>query len=688
MKRKRFLRLLSAPTLTVLLLILMLGSSMPPYHTYASPQEYPVPRSEAVIFETTVAFTVFDSANPFTPMGSQWASGWHQLAWEYDWYPNFATGEAILWRITGWEYQDNYTTFILHIRKGVTWNDGEPYTARDIAFTLDTLYKEMVPNALVIEYVESVEVPDNYTAIIHLKKPNPRIHYWFQMWGGFYIVPEHIWKDVNATTFKNWPPVDTGPYKLYGAYPDLKMFIWERRDDYWGKALGVFPAPKYAIFRQAPPPDISLKDFVAGQLDIPTPYSFTWDHIKKAKELTDKMVSVPFRDLCPLGISAINTEKYPLNLTEVRWAISYIIDRDTLARTFPMAETTSTAKYPWPIPGYPMFDKYVPMAEKALQRIKEELGFTFEYNPTKAVQILDDLGFIDRDGDGWRDLPNGTKISWEIVSRSPAVIVEYYVAEHLAAQLRKIGIDAHIRAVDPSMWHELTMLGYYDIAVGVLCTSAWLTGDIVYALDMLHSKYYAPIGQPAGGGIHGANPRYKNPELDSIVDQLWNMNPDDPKAQPLYEEGIYIMMRDLVCIPAIEMVRVMAFSTAYWTGWPTEIDLYQAPWWWVPSFMFVLVHLKPVMDSVWLLEDVEAFTGVEGKSYGPFKAGEYATIPKADAERLIKEGLASHSPPIADLINGLKSLRAQMSTLMTVVAIEGIAIIALVVALIIRRKPV
>jgi len=591
-------------------------------------------------------------------------------------------------------------------------------------------------HAFVEEWVESAEATDDYTAVIRLKKPNPRFHHSFRMWGGTQgnIVPEHVWKDKDPTTFKNFPPVDTGPYKLYRVYPELNMFIWERREDYWAKALGYFPAPKYVIWRYAPPPDIDLADFVRGMVDAPLPHLFSWQMIRSARALTSNVTIASFLDPCPLGVSAINLDKYPLNIREVRWAIAYLLNREKLGRLYPMAEKADVSPYPWPIPKYGAFDKYVPMAQKALQRIEQELGFSFEYNPAKAAEILDSLNFTDRNGDGIRETPNGTKLSWELTSRPQTVVQEYYIAADLAEEMKKIGIDASVRTVDPAMWGEFGALGQYDIGTGSLCTGAWLPGDMVYTFDNLHGKWYVPIGtRSVGGGIHGANPRYNNTELNAITDQLLTMSPDDPAAAALYEQGIYIMMRDLVTIPAVEKMFVQTFSTSYWTGWPSDENMYHVPYIWWPEFIFVLFQIKPVAApppvvieyvGTWFTAAVTAFTGVDDKSYGPFAKGEYAVIPKPDAERLINAGSASFTAPLApeitsalseirtrvgtvtdqvgtlsgkmDTLTGkvetltdqLSSLAGQASTLTTVAAAEGIAVIVLAIALVValRRK--
>ncbi len=578
----------------------LLGMSATPASAQA--EAYPVPRDQAVIMETDTSFTIFDSANWFIPNGAQWGSGIHQVVQEYDWYINYATGEIIYWRITGWDYNEDYTTFTMYIRKGVTWNDGEPYTANDVVFHMNMLLEntQLLGSAFVVEWVESAEAPDDYTVVINLNKPNPRFHHAFRMWGGqsAQVAAKHIWEDEDPMEFKNWPPVETGPYKLHSVHEDLLLFIWERRDDYWAKDLGYFPAPKYVIGRYAPPADIMLADFVAGMVDAPLPHVFGWDTILAAMDQTENITIAPFLDPCPLGIAAFNFDRYPLSVLELRWAIAYCLNREKLGYLYPMADGADVSPYPWPVPQYGWANQYLPMVENAMQAIEDELGFKYEYNPDKAKEILDSIDFIDRDGDGWRETPNGTVLSFELISRPQTVIQEYYIAADLAEELKTIGIDATVRTVDPGLMGDIGRLGTYDIYVGSLC-SEWLRGDLVGTFENYHSKWYTPIGERAvGGGIHGFNSKFGkyNPRLGEISDELYAISADAPGAADLYEEGINILLRNMLAAPAVEKMFVQTFSTTYWTGWPSEDYMYHVPYIWWPEFIFVLFQIKPVRE--------------------------------------------------------------------------------------------
>ncbi len=138
---------------------------------------FPVPREQSVVVETDQTYQYFNTANPVKPYGTQWGSGWHQIAQEWDWYMDYATGQRRLWRTTGWEYNKDYTQLTWHVRKGVTWNDGVPYTAQDIVFTFNLFMKNPdLGGAGAASNVASVTAPDDYTVIFKFKQADPRWH--------------------------------------------------------------------------------------------------------------------------------------------------------------------------------------------------------------------------------------------------------------------------------------------------------------------------------------------------------------------------------------------------------------------------------------------------------------------------------------------------------------------------------
>src|SRR5581483_8959988 len=159
---------------------------------------------------------------------------------------------------------------------GVTWSDGEPFTADDVVFTYDMLrqnpslnWAEQANGA-----VKSVEKIDDHTVKFNLTTANPHFHIFREafpavgIWGGTTIVPKHVWEQVDPKTFKNSEPVCTGPYKLGNSTAQSRT--WERRDDWWGtKAFGVTPGPKTINFRYLGPETNVALALVNNEIDTP-----------------------------------------------------------------------------------------------------------------------------------------------------------------------------------------------------------------------------------------------------------------------------------------------------------------------------------------------------------------------------------------------------------------------------------
>ena len=629
-----------------LLLFATLVSVMP---VSSDPQQLPVPREESLII-VRPDYIRFDTWNPFVPNGMSCGEAYDQIIGEYLWYINYATGEKIYWLITGWEYENNFKTFILHVREGVTWSDGKPFTSHDIAFTINMVKEnpKLYWHDWAEEWIESIETPDDYTCIIHLTKPNPRFHFSFRGWN-LHIVPEHIWKDKDPVKFKNNPPIGTGPYVLYKVIPESKMFIFVRRDDYWAaKVFGpeYLPKPKYVIYRAQTSADAEYNNWIRGDIDAFVPLDvMSSDTVKKALTYPDTALC-PFLDPCPRGLW-INTQKYPLNYSQVRWALSYLFDRETLAKFWPAVTPSMPAKYPWA--------DWAGLRKYAFPEVFEK--YKLEYDPDKAAKLLDELGIVDRDGDGIRETANGTKMSFVLWSQGG---YHLYISEQFAQEAKKIGVDIVVKPATSATW-DLQDYGKVDMHLYWLCSGTPWNNDPYYLLEPFHSKYAKkyPIGTRILGGSWV---RLIDPELDKVIDELSTTPTDSPEGMELLKKGLELWMRDLPAIPIVETIYEMGWSTKYWTGWPSADNFHSWPPNWWPEFLFVILKLKPAhieYVQVWFTKDVAKFVGADGKEYGPFKAGDSARIPTTDAESLVKQGLASYTP----VITGVEQLTKKVSDL-------------------------
>jgi ABC-type transport system substrate-binding protein len=153
---------------------------------------------------------------------------------------------VIPWLAVSWEHPDPYT-WIFHLRRGVRWHDGAPFTAKDVVFTFRYLaekhwaWKNIDPRL-----IRSVSAPDNYTVVIRLSKPYP---FFLEDYAAtVFILPEHIWRNVsNPYTFHSKKAfIGTGPYKLKEYVPG-KGYVFVANEDFWGGKPRFDACNKYSF---------------------------------------------------------------------------------------------------------------------------------------------------------------------------------------------------------------------------------------------------------------------------------------------------------------------------------------------------------------------------------------------------------------------------------------------------------
>ena len=214
--------------------------------------------------------------NLYAPGVSRSDTGLHQMIYEYFFYYNLQTGEFVPWLAEDYTYNDDFTAITVNLRDGITWSDGEAFTADDVVFTYDLLLANpgMVWAEEVANRVESVEAADDLTVTFNLTESNPRYHLNREafpavgIWGGITILPQHVWEGENPLTFTNNPPIGTGAFTLANASQNVMSY--ERRDDWWGtEAFGVTPAPRVVNFQHVGPSTSVALALAANELDSP-----------------------------------------------------------------------------------------------------------------------------------------------------------------------------------------------------------------------------------------------------------------------------------------------------------------------------------------------------------------------------------------------------------------------------------
>lgn len=536
----------------------------------------PTPREKTLIVGQ-VEFTVFDNWNSMVPNGAPGASGFDMFVKEYPFYMNLATGELIPWLCTDYSYNDDFTELTFNFDPNVKWNDGEPMTSEDFKWTVDLLRdrKDLLGGGGdLTEFVKEVDASDPHVAVMKLTKPNPRMHYGFiaVILGAFDIRPKHIWEGQDPTSFKDNPPVRTGPYTLKDAIPSQKMFVWEKNPDYWNKAK-LDPKPEFIIYQstaeQADPAALAFEraEFDVGSIDE-----------QHAAQLRSQgypaLITTQFNDPCPRALLLNNdADRGLIADPKMHWAINYLIDREKMgSKVWPV--DVAPAQYPWA--------DYASNEQWEIPEVAEK--YKFEFNPAKAEELLDEIA--PKGGDGKR-MYKGKQAHISFITPDPTDGDVYALGKLIVEELKKVGLSANMRSLSGSVFDEKKQLGEFDVTVEWSC---WVSSDPEQLYRDLESSRATPVGKNAVG----KNPtRFRNDEMDTLSKKLANLDPTGDEAQPLLKRALEIYFEYLPIAPIIQTGYPQYFNTTFWKGWPTDDNLYQVPLNWWGHFMFVVAQLEP-----------------------------------------------------------------------------------------------
>ncbi len=548
-----------------------------------------VPREETLIiaFEGG-AVAAPDLANPYIS-GNRINQGYHQAMIESLFYLNYETGELIPWLAEGYEFNEDFTAVTVFLRDGVTWNDGEAFNADDVVFTIRTLQDNPILSygGDMNTWVAAVEKVDDLTVHFTLTAPYPRFlvdFFGVRIWGMVRILPEHIWADQDPTTFRNFDlakgwPVWTGPYKLVKASEN--EFVYDRRDDWWGAVTGFhpLPAPKRLVFVEQGPSEKGAAMLETNQIDAHTRMPLGLFETIRSKN--DRIVAwFPERpygwiDPCPRTFF-LNTVKAPWNDPDMRWALSYALDRAKVGE----AELGG----PGAIPAAYTFPLYPPLV-----RLLEEHADLFakypvaEYNPQKAMEIFESKGYVKgNDGiyakDGQRlQISLLMSSEWPPAQSVTPLMIGYWQA---------VGIDATANFLTGAQVSEQRDTGKFDVAIVSPCYSIV---DPYNEVDAFHSRHVVPVGERASMNVG----RWANTEFDAIVDRMATLPAGDPALGALWRQAMEIWLPELPVLPMYQQVRIIPLNNTYWVNWPTSENNYiHPPTWWASTYQIIL-NLQP-----------------------------------------------------------------------------------------------
>jgi len=331
-----------------------------------------------------------------------------------------------------WSTSADKKTWTFKTVSGAKWSDGQPLTAEDAAWTINTdvKYKDggAANAAGLIAHIKNAEATDPNTLVVHYEAPVGNVLAQFQQLA---ILPKHIWTQhlgKNGNGLKTWanpaPVVGSGPFKLTKFKKD-EIALFQRDPGFYG------PKPKVDGFglRMFSNDDALVAALKAHEIDsIEEVPPTAIDTLKKAGFVIS---DVPGADQTDFIInSSPNKKSHPeLQNPKVRDAFDSAVDRKQivdvvfLGRAKPAASIIASSSGDWANPNV------------------QPTAFDLD----KANSILDGLGYK-KGGDGIR-VANGSKMSYEVITPTDLSSANR-TFQILQPDFRKIGVELTQKALD------------------------------------------------------------------------------------------------------------------------------------------------------------------------------------------------------------------------------------------------
>jgi peptide/nickel transport system substrate-binding protein len=321
-----------------------------------------------------------------------------------------------------WEVSNGGLVITFHLRKGVKWHDGYPFTAEDVLFTYQVTIDPRTPTPYAGDFlkVKTVEVPDSHTIRVTYDKPfAPALMSWSNA-----ILPKHLLqgKDITTSPLARHP-VGTGPYMFKEWKPGQKIVLVSNPDYFEGR-----PYIDGYVMRIIPDMATMFLELRASGIDRMglTPLQYM-------RQTENNLFRRNFNKYRYLSFSytylGYNLKNPMFADKRVRQAIAYGINRDEMIEGILLGL------------GKPATGPFKPGTWVYNPNVK-----TYPYDPAKAKELLAQAGWRDTDGDGILD-KNGQPFVFEIITNQ-GNDVRSKCAEIIQRRLGELGIKVKIRVLE------------------------------------------------------------------------------------------------------------------------------------------------------------------------------------------------------------------------------------------------
>ncbi|HEX4351594.1 MAG TPA: peptide-binding protein [Polyangiales bacterium] len=437
-----------------------------------------------------------------------------------------------------WEISPDGRRYTFHLRKGVKFHDGEPFSARDVIATFDKIRDQTTKAASTRSYFEelqSIAAPDEFTVVFVWKRP-----YFLTLdsIADVIIQPAHVIAKLSgaqyndaATNPLNRHPIGTGPFR-FASWDSHEKIVIARNDGYYGDK----PYLDRVVFRIVPDATVAQQLAERGELDllykIPTEAWMRLDPALQAHWYRSRFFSSNY------GWIGWNELRPYFSDKNVRRALTMLVDRPGIIdKLLHGLYKPTTCHFYW--------------ASKACDPALKPLPF----DPEAAAKLLDEAGWIDHDHDGVRD-KNGQPFHFVFMLPSASTEAARWAAK-IKEDLSHVGIEMDLQRVEWAAF--LKRLRDHDFDAATLAWSSDARGD---PTQIWHSSSI----QDGSNYIS-----YRNPAVDKLIEDARAILDEDARdalyrkfGAILHDEQPYTFMYVRSELDMINKRVKGARATLYW----------------------------------------------------------------------------------------------------------------------------
>ncbi len=408
----------------------------------------------------------------------------------------------------------------IELKKGIKWQDGVPFTAKDVEFSYKTIInpKVAIRSRSGFDMISDFRILDDHHIEIHISKPFVPFAWG---WQKMHIVPEHLLskvKDINIAPY-NTHPIGTGPYKLVKRVAGSHM-IYEKNPNYHRGT----PAIDTVIHKFVPDQTVLYTQFKTGEIDVLGLHGVPPERFEEARHLSgrDALVTpAPWVEFI-----YFNCGKPQFKEKVVRQALYLAVDKEKWVKDIYYGLPPQTLSYLHP-------------THWAYNSNLKDPG----YNPGKAAEMLEGAGWK-KGSDGIRQ-KNGVKLKFSMSTTAGSKAREQAEAM-VQAGWKEIGVAMEIKNMPASVvWGEYTTKSQFDTLMVGWEPTVGMDPDYT---ARCHSKQI-----PVKDGVGSNYVQYQNPKLDKLLEEGVLIS-DMKKRKAVYGEIQEILLDDVPFAPIFAYV--------------------------------------------------------------------------------------------------------------------------------------